>query len=387
MKIALLGYGTVGSGTYDVLLGSPEVEVKRVLVRQVRACGVSEVTSDFQDILNDPEIAIVAEVMGGKEPARSYVLSAMEAGKHVVSANKELICNSYRELYDIAAKNSVCLRHTACAGGGIQWLYNLERAMRCDDIMEIGGVMNGTSNYILVSMQKGMDFSSALKKAQALGYAEAEPGADIDGFDAARKCALSANMAFQTVIRESEMDVAGIRFVERCDIEFGEARKMVLKLTVHAAKEQNGVSAYAEPSFVSDASQEANVPDNYNLLSLVGKHLKKQSFFGQGAGKMPTGITVAQDILDIARGLVKPPKSEFLPLNVDNTAAVHRYYVRSCADLPHESLSDLMCEHIEMGKFRAYITKPASVHAMHALVKKLRESDPRLFFAGLSEND
>jgi homoserine dehydrogenase len=385
VKIALLGYGNVGSGTYDVLLDMPEIEVKRVLVRHVRACGTSEVTADFKDILNDPEISLVAEVMGGTEPARSYVLSAMEAGKHVVSANKELICLHYQELYNAAAKNGVCLRHTACAGGGIQWLYNLERAMRCDNIIEVGGVMNGTSNYILVNMQKGMDFSSALKKAQTLGYAEAEPAADIDGLDAARKCALSANMAFQTVIRESEMDVEGIRFVERSDIEFGNERKMVLKLTVHAAQVQNAMSAYAEPCFVSAASQEANVPDNYNLLSFVGKHLKKQSFFGQGAGKMPTGVTVAQDILDIARGLVKPPQSELKPLHVDNTAAVHRYYVRSYADTSHEPLSDLSCEQIRMGKCRAYITKPVSVYAMHALAKQLRESDPQLFFAGLSE--
>lgn len=385
MKIALLGYGNVGSGAYKVLTGLPEIEAKRVLVRHVRACGASEVTADFKDILNDPEISLVAEVMGGTEPARSYVLSAMEAGKHIVSANKALMCICYRELYNAAAKNGVCLRHTACAGGGIQWLYNLERAVRCDDIIEIGGVMNGTSNYILVNMQKGMDFSSALKKAQTLGYAEAESGADIDGLDAARKCALSANMAFQTMICENEMDVEGIRFVERGDIEFGEAREMVLKLTVCAVQVQNAVSAYAEPCFVSAASQEANVPDNYNLLSFVGKRLKKQSFFGQGAGEMPTGVTVAQDILDIARGLVKPPQSELRPLHVDNTAVVHSYYVRSCSDTSHESLSDLSCEQIRIGKCRAYITKPVSVHAMHALVKKLRESDPQLFFAGLSE--
>ncbi|HWS28543.1 MAG TPA: homoserine dehydrogenase [Clostridia bacterium] len=383
MKIALLGYGTVGSGAYDVLAAFPEIEVKRVLVRHACACGAFEMTADFSDILNDPEISLVAEVMGGTEPARSYVLSAIKAGKHAVSANKELICLSYQELYSAAAKNGVCLRHTACAGGGIQWLYNLERAMRCDDIMEIGGIMNGTSNYILDAMQKGMDFDAALKQAQALGYAEADPSADIDGLDAARKCAVSANMAFQTAVRESEMDVAGIRFAERGDIEFGIERKMVLKLKVRAARAQNAVSAYAEPCFVSVASQEAHVPDNYNLLSFVGKRLKKQSFFGQGAGKLPTGVTVAQDILDIARGLVRPPENGFRPLSVNNETAVHRYYVRSCAEASHEALIGLACEQILMGKCRAYITKPVSVHAMHALAKNLREADPRLFFAGM----
>lgn len=385
MKIALLGFGNVGRGAHEALsaFAAPEIEVKYVLVRRIRACGACEAITDFSSIVNDPEIGLVAEVMGGVEPARSYLLAAMRAGKHAVSANKELISLHFEELYGEAAKNAVCFRHTACAGGGIPWLHNLERAMRCDEISELGGIMNGTSNYMLHAMGQGSSYAETLKRAQALGYAEAEPGADVDGHDAARKCLISANLAFGAALDEAGMDVAGIRHADACDIGFGKARGMALKLIARAARTGDAVCAYVEPRFVSAASQEAAVPENYNLISLTGKRVGRQSFFGQGAGMAPTGASVAQDILDIARGIVKPPAAAFKKRRIDNGAAAHAYYVRTSAVCGE--LLALCREQLEIEGKRAYITKPIAVDAMHALMKILREEDPQLFFAGLDE--
>ena len=272
MKIALLGFGNVGRGAYETLEASPEIEVKRVLVRSVRPCGTSAVTTDFSEILNDPEIKLVAEVMGGYEPARSYVLAALRAKKHVVSANKELLCKSFSELKSAAFKNGVCLRYTACAGGGIPWLFNLERAARCDEIQTLSGIMNGTTNFMLHAMeQSDIGFDEALKRAQSLGYAEAEPSADVDGHDAARKCAVSANLAFHTMLHETQMNVEGIRRVQPCDIAFAKSRNCVLKLIARAHCANGAVGAYVEPCFVKASSQEAAVIENYNLLTLEGK--------------------------------------------------------------------------------------------------------------------
>ena len=386
MKIALLGFGTVGRGAYETLEGFPEIEVKRVLVRRARVCGACDVTAEFGEILDDPEIALVAEAMGGVEPARTYVLAAMEKGKHVVSANKELLSRCFSELYAAAAKNGVCLMYTACVGGGVPWLCNLERAMRCDEITEIGGIVNGTTNFILHAMQaNALSFDAALKTAQALGYAEAEPGADIDGFDAARKCAVSASLAFGTVLDEERLHVEGIRRVNESDIAFAKARGKVLKLMAVSVRRENAVSAYVEPCFVEAGSQEAAVPGNNNLISLTGKRLKKQSFFGQGAGMYPTGIAVAQDILDVARGLVCPPSGKMRPLPVDNAACVHPYYIRCGANCDSEALNALAEEYAYAGESRAFLLKPMPVPAMHALVQRLRVNDPQLFFAGMGE--
>lgn len=386
MKIALLGFGNVGRGAYETLQLLPEIEVKRVLVRNVRPCGTSAVTADFSEILNDPEIELVAEVMGGFEPARSYVLAALRAKKHVVSANKELLCKSFSELTSAAFENGVCLRYTACAGGGIPWLFNLERDARCGEIEALGGIMNGTTNFMLHAMQQsGIGFDEALKRAQSLGYVEAEPSADVDGCDAARKCAMSANLAFHTMLKEAEMNVEGIRRVRPCDIEFAKSRNCVLKLIARAHRANDAVNAYVEPCFVKASSQEAQVPGNYNLFTLEGKRLKRQSFFGQGAGMYPTGIAVAQDILDVARGSVKPQKTVIAPQSVDNQSCAHRYYVRCGAQQPHEGLMELACERLVTAEGCVYITKPVSVFAMHALAQTLRKADPQLFFAGMEE--
>ncbi|MBR2329118.1 MAG: homoserine dehydrogenase, partial [Clostridia bacterium] len=233
MKAAILGYGFVGSGAYEITRDFPTgIEVKRVLTRTPRP-ELPFVTQDFDDILNDPEIEIVAEAMGGLHPAYEYVTAAMKAGKHVVSANKQLICHYYEELFALAAEMGVQLRFTPSAGGGIPWLCNLMRVKRCDEVSELSGILNGTTNYILHCMtHEGLPFDQVLADAQRKGYAEADPSADIDGIDALRKCAISASLAFDTIVEEDSLQAFGIRHITKADVDNFRALGKVCKLLV-----------------------------------------------------------------------------------------------------------------------------------------------------------
>ena len=219
MKIAILGYGVVGSGAFEIL-SRYGYSVKKVLdIRPHDELG-DILTNNFDDILNDKEITVVAEAIGGLEPAHTFVVKALKAGKHVVSSNKHLICTYYDELHKLAIENGVNLKFTSSAGGGIPWLYNLKRGVRCDEMEKVMGIMNGTTNFILDAMiTDSRDFDDVLKEAQALGYAEANPSADIDGLDTGRKTAISSSLAFDTILTEDDVDIFGLRNIKKSDIE------------------------------------------------------------------------------------------------------------------------------------------------------------------------
>ena len=220
MKIAILGYGVVGSGAYEILKKSG-YDVKRVLdIRPHKELGDS-LTANYDDILNDNEIGVVAEAIGGLEPAHTFVVKALQAKKHVVSSNKHLICEYYDELHALAKENGVTVNFTSAVGGGIPWLYNLNRTTNSDTINKIMGIMNGTTNFILDAMiTDGSDFSEVLAEAQALGYAEANPSADIDGLDVARKTAISSSIAFKTTVAEKDVDIFSLRNITKNDIDY-----------------------------------------------------------------------------------------------------------------------------------------------------------------------
>ena len=206
MNIALLGFGTVGKAFYELTLGRSDLRVTSVLSRRPRPELPCTVTNDFDEIVRDRSVGIVVEVMGGLEPAYRYICAAMRAGKHVVTANKQLVCAHYDELLELARECGVSLRCTAAAGGGIPWLTSLSRATRLDEITVVGGILNGTTNYMLSAMTaSGVDYTTCLREAQALGYAEADPTADVEGYDARRKLVLSANLAFGASVREEEI--------------------------------------------------------------------------------------------------------------------------------------------------------------------------------------
>lgn len=378
MKVALLGYGNVGGGAYDIICEMKGgLAVKRILARSIRPGMEAVMTTDFKDILNDEEIDIVAETIGGLHPAYEYVTEALKAKKHVVSANKQLICHYYSELMALAVENGVQLRFTSSAGGGVPWLFNLIRAKRCDEITEISGIMNSTTNFILYSMtEKGLPFGAALSEAQRLGYAEADPSADIDGNDAQRKCAISASVAFEGAVAEDSVDVFGIRHITDKDIRAFKKMGRVCKLMVKAKKHKDGISAYVEPALLPLSAPESSVTMNFNMTTLVGKNIGRLSLMGQGAGKYPTGSSLVQDMLDIKCNAIGPcaPKKA---IRADNSLERHSYYLRTSA---------ITAELRQLGQMvngEYIITEPLTVSEMHAMAKRLQKSDPDMFFAGI----
>ncbi|MBE6675074.1 MAG: homoserine dehydrogenase [Ruminococcaceae bacterium] len=381
MKIAILGYGVVGSGAFEVLKNYG-YDVKKVLdIRPHDELG-DILTSNYDDILNDKEIGVVAEAIGGLEPAHTFVVKALKAGKHVVSSNKHLICTYYEELHNLALENGVTLRFTSAVGGGIPWLYNLKRSVRCDEVSKIMGIMNGTTNFILDAMiTDSREFDDVLKEAQALGYAESNPSADIDGLDTARKTAISSSLAFNTIIKEENVDVFSMRTIQKCDIEYivGRLGKTVRYLGF-GIKNSDSVSVFVEPAILSYKSPESNVCKNFNMITLFGQSVGRLSFFGQGAGKYPTGNALAQDIIDIVNG---DTGLSFTPQNltVDNSVFKRSYYIRTKAQLEGEFIDS--CEKINGNNH--IITKAMSVKEIHTLSAAILISDSSSFFAGFEE--
>ena len=330
MKIGLLGFGVVGKGVYDQVQKRSDMEIARVLVRR----SIDEIaaisTANAQDIFDDASIDTVVEVMGGLHPAFEYISAALSAGKNVVTANKAVISAYYSELTALAKANGVALRCTAAVGGGIPWLVNLERCKRLDTVTEVSGIMNGTTNYIMDAMHSSpVAFDSILKKAQELGYAEADPSADIDGDDIRRKLTISASIAFDAKLDEEAIPMFGIRTVTDGDIATFQSCGYVCKLIATARKTDNGVAAWLEPTLVDSHALEAAVPANYNLISFQSEYLGRQSYFGQGAGRYPTASNVVQDCIDILDGKRAFYADKAEPLLPDNSGVAHRYYVRT----------------------------------------------------------
>lgn len=333
MKIAILGMGVVGTGAYEALRGRDTgLEVKRVLDKR-RLPGALEAlrTEDIGDILADGEIEAVVEAMGGLESAYAYVMAALRAKKHVVSSNKQLVSARFFELHTAAAENGVQLRYTASSGGGIPWLYNLARARRLDDIWKVEGVINGTTNFILDNMHKsGAPFDEILREAQRLGYAEADPAADIDGADTRRKCAISASVAFDGMLEESAIPCFGIRGVSQSDIAFANREGYACRLMFYAQKAVDGVYAAVRPVFLPMDALAAHIHGCDNLVSLYGRLLGPLRLAGQGAGGAPTGLAVAQDLLDVRAGIPGPAPA-LRPLPLLSGGERGRYYLRKGA--------------------------------------------------------
>lgn len=329
MKIAILGMGTVGRGCYRALCAHETgLTMKRYLdLRPFE--GLEEMrTENINDILEDGEIEAVVETMGGVHPAYEFVIAAMKAKKHVVSSNKWLVSEYWRELHQAAAENGVRFLYTAAAGGGIPWLFNLSRARRCDEILSVSGIINGTTNFILDGMHtSGASFEDMLKKAQSLGYAEADPSADIDGIDARRKCAISAGVAFDGFVDEAEISSFGIRDISADDLRYCEAMGCVCRLMFFAEKVEGGVSAHVSPVFVKKGSTAASVHGCDNYITLSASALGELSFIGQGAGGAPTGVAVAQDLLDVASGVHRHAPAQ-KDLKLCEIAKKERFYVR-----------------------------------------------------------
>lgn len=379
MKIALLGCGVVGGGVLEIAGKRSDMSVKYVLVRRDKPELGDKAVKDINVILNDKEVDTVVEVMGGLSPAFEYVSAAMRAGKNVVTANKHLVAHYYKELVSLASEMGVAFRCTPAVGGGIPWLVNLERVRRLDDVQSFCGIMNGTTNFILDAMHtNGADFSEVLAEAQKLGYAEADPSADIDGLDIQRKAVISANVAFDACLSESDVPVFGIRSISSCDIAAAESRERICKMLAFGEKSASGaVSCYVEPCFVPAGELEAAVSTNRNVISFVTELTGKESFYGQGAGRYPTAYNAVADCADIMSGVKEFYTSLVRDVPVDNNASSHRYYVRFSGS--DEFLSTVESEKCGDG----IITMPVPVAKMHEWAAKAKEADPGVFIAGL----
>ena len=357
MRIGLLGFGTVGRGVYELTSQRTDMQVRWVLCRRELTLRETKVTHDFRDILNDDSIDTVIEVMGGLHPAYDYVRQAILAGKNVVTANKAMVAAFYDELLPLAEEKGVLLRCTASVGGGIGWLSELERARRIETVSRVGGIMNGTCNYILDNMtRQGLSYGDALRQAQELGYAEADPSTDIDGIDTWHKLIISANVAFGVSLDRQQVPVAGIRHIAAEDVARFTAHGLTCKL-VSTAKNQGGVfSAYVQPTLYPAGAPEAAVPANYNLITLEGNTSGRQSFFGQGAGRYPTAYNVVQDCVDLIRGVgFYGPWGR--QVSVDNGEAC-AYYVRGDTDSWLEANTRQLWD-------GAVVTRPVPVTDLH----------------------
>ena len=367
MRIGLLGFGVVGRGVYEITTARDDMQVVKVLCLEDISLPDAQSVKDIGAIVGDDTIDTVVEAMGGLHPAYEFVRAALEAGKNVVTSNKALVCTFYDELIPLAERMGVKLRCTAAVGGGIGWLSELERARRVQTIRQVGGIMNGTCNYILDNMTRfGLDYADVLKQAQKLGYAEANPSTDVDGIDTWHKVILSSNIAFGVSMDAATVPVAGIRNIQAQDVENFKAHGLVCKLISTGKQENGSYSVYVQPTLVAEGEPEAAVPMNYNLITFIGDTSDRMSFFGQGAGRYPTAYNVVQDLVDVLCG-----KSFYAPYGAKvaaNNSETYRWYVRGgWQGEAEESWGN------------AVVTKMVSVSDMHAWLKE----NPEAFVAAI----
>ncbi len=315
MKIAIMGYGTIGSGVAAVVeenresisrkVGEP-LEVKYVLdLREFPGNPIQEkIVHDVDVIMNDPEVAIVVETMGGVEPARTFVKKALSAGKSVATSNKELVAKCGTELLDLAKENQVSFLFEASVGGGIPIIRPLNQCLTADEIMEITGILNGTTNYMLTKMDKeGMTFDAVLKEAQEKGYAEKNPSADIDGFDACRKIAILSSLAYGSQVDYEDIYTEGITKIT--DTDFKYANKMGTSIKLFGTSRRVGEQFYAmvAPVMIDSSHPLYAVNDVFNGIMVEGNMVDKLMFYGRGAGSLPTASAVVADVIEEAKNL------------------------------------------------------------------------------------
>lgn len=318
INIAVLGYGTVGSGVVEVIntnhesinqRAGEELRIKYVLdLRDFPGDPVQEVlVHDYETIVNDPEVDIVVEVMGGIEPAYTFVKRALLAGKSVCTSNKALVAKHGRELMDIAKEKSINFLFEASCGGGIPIIRVLNSSLTADEIDEVTGILNGTTNYMLYKMSsEGSDFDDVLKEAQAKGYAEADPTADVEGHDACRKIAILSSLAYGKYFDFEEIYTEGITKITPEDMEYAEALGMNIKLLATSKKmDDNTYYAMTAPFLVGKKSPLYSVNDVFNAVFVHGNMLGDSMYYGSGAGKLPTASAVVGDIIDEAKHLHK----------------------------------------------------------------------------------
>lgn len=344
INIAVLGYGTVGSGVVEVIntnqdsinrRAGDEIRIKYVLdLRDFPGDPVQEVlVHDYETIVNDPEVDIVVEVMGGLEPAHTFVKRALEAGKSVATSNKALVAKFGPELMNIARNKNINFLFEASCGGGIPIIRALNQSLTADQIDEVTGILNGTTNYMLTKMDmEGSRFESVLMEAQEKGYAEADPTADVEGYDACRKIAILSSLAYGKFLNYEKIHTEGITRITPEDMEYARAMGMSIKLLATSRKlSEDSYYAVVAPFLVGKNNPLYSVNDVYNGIFVHGNVLGDAMFYGSGAGKLPTASAVVADVVDEAKHLHENMPNEWndqpLPL-ADPDQVSGRFFVR-----------------------------------------------------------
>ena len=356
INIGLMGLGVIGGGTVKVLMEKPDtlareagskLELVKVLEKDQKKYGALAVdraifTGKFEELIRDPEIDIIVELLGGEHPAFEYMKEALNHGKHVVTANKEVMSKHWAELLTAARDNHVNIRYEASVGGGIPLIAPFQEDLIANDVSSIYAIVNGTTNYILTRMAKeGLDFSVALKNAQELGYAEANPTNDIEGIDAAYKLAILATIAFGTEVKPDSVYHEGISRLQARDFRYARELGYAIKLLAIAKKSDNAIEARVHPVFIPEDSLLAKVDGVFNAILVEGDLVGQVIFYGQGAGPRATSSAVISDIIKIAQDINNgnaslprlpfAPERKVMPMARINT----RYYMRmSVADQP-----------------------------------------------------
>jgi homoserine dehydrogenase len=355
LRVGILGLGTIGTGVARILIEQKDL-ISRRLGKQVRLVAAADkfpdrergidftgvrLCDDAAEVVAADDIDLVVELIGGYEPARSFVVKALQHGKHVVTANKALIAKHGEELFPLAAATGLQIGFEAAVGGGIPCMKALREGLAANAIQSVYGILNGTCNFILTKMEhEGLDYADALRQAQALGYAEADPTFDVEGIDTAHKLSILAAMAFGSKIRFDEVYTEGISRITANDIaathEMGYRIKLLGIAKPHFGGKQDRIEMRVHPTLVPLDSQIAQVSDSYNAVQISGDFVEHTMYFGRGAGERPTASAVVADIMDIASGF---------PDGIAHLAPPMGFVESSRRDIPTLPMADVVCEY------------------------------------------
>ena len=392
-KVAIMGYGTVGSGVYDIIKTNSDklsrsangesVDIKYILdIRDFDDHPEKELfTKEFNDILNDDEVSVVAEVMGGLHPAYEFTKSLLEAGKSVVTSNKELVATYGTELLEIARGKNVNYFFEASVGGGIPIIRPMHQCLTANNILKIAGILNGTTNYILDQMiRKGKTFETALKDAQNNGFAERNPAADIEGHDACRKIAILASLASGKMIDYNDIDTDGITNITLDDVKYAAAMESVIKLIGYAQFDENGkVYSIVSPMVIKNSSPLAGVDGVFNAIMVTGDCVGDVMFYGKGAGKLPTASAVVADVVDAVKHSDRSKKifwekpTENIMADIDSKK--FEYFVRTTDSAENVQKIFGKCEFVDniIDNESAFVTSPLTKSEVEEKLAKLSD--------------
>lgn len=392
IKVAVLGYGNIGSGVVQVLLKNKETIAKKAGDEIVPACVLDlrdfpgdvmedKVVKDINLITQNPEISIVVETMGGTKPAYAFVKACLEAGKHVATSNKELVAAHGPELLEIAKAHHVSFLFEASVGGGIPIIRPMHQCLTANNILKIAGILNGTTNYILDQMiRKGKTFETALKDAQNNGFAERNPAADIEGHDACRKIAILASLASGKMIDYNDIDTDGITNITLDDVKYAAAMDSVIKLIGYAQFDENGkVYSIVSPMVIKNSSPLAGVDGVFNAIMVTGDCVGDVMFYGKGAGKLPTASAVVADVVDAVKHSDRSKKifwekpAENIMADIDSKK--FEYFVRTTDSAENVQKIFGKCEFVDniIDNESAFVTSPLTKSEVEEKLAKLSD--------------